>query len=76
MPLSISRKVGESFMVGDDITITVTRVEGGKARFDVIAPRSVEVYREEVYRRIQAERAADRGAKDYVAGRFQRRGSD
>lgn len=72
MPLSIGRKIGQSFMIGDDIVVTVTKIHGGQVRMDVTAPRDIEVYREEVYRRIQIER----GAKDYVAGHFQRRGHD
>lgn len=73
MPLRIGRKIGQSFMIGDDIVVTVTRVQkSGLVWVDVKAPRNIEVQREEIYRRIQIER----GAKDYAAGHFQRRGND
>ncbi len=51
--LILTRRVGESLMVGDDITITVLGVKGNQVRIGVNAPRDVAVHREEIYERIQ-----------------------
>jgi len=54
--LILTRRVGETLMIGDDITVTVLAVKGSQVRLGVEAPREVEVHREEVYRRIQDEK--------------------
>ncbi len=51
--LILPRRVGESLMVGDDITVTVLGVKGNQVRIGVNAPRDVAVHREEIYNRIQ-----------------------
>lgn len=53
--LVLTRKVGESIRIGDDIEIVVTAVDQNKVRIGVKSPRSIPVYREELYRRIQME---------------------
>jgi carbon storage regulator len=54
--LILTRRVGETLMIGDDVTVTVLGVKGGQVRIGVDAPDSVSVHREEIYKRIQKER--------------------
>lgn len=51
--LVLTRRPGESLMVGDDVVITVLDVRGDVVRVGIKAPRSVQVHREEVYRELQ-----------------------
>ena len=53
--LILTRRVGESVMIGDDITVTVLGVKGNQVRLGVNAPRDVSVHREEIYERIRNE---------------------
>lgn len=53
--LILTRRVGETLMVGDDITVTVLGVKGNQVRIGVNAPRDVAVHREEIYERIKHE---------------------
>ncbi|HCE9181728.1 TPA: carbon storage regulator CsrA [Pseudomonas aeruginosa] len=54
--LILSRRVGETLMVGDDVTVTVLGVKGNQVRIGVNAPKEVAVHREEIYQRIQKEK--------------------
>jgi len=53
--LILSRRVGESVLIGEDISITVLRVKGNQVRLGVNAPKSIAVQREEVSERIKPE---------------------
>lgn len=53
--LILTRRVGETLMVGDDVTVTVLGVKGNQVRIGVNAPKDVSVHREEIYLRIQEE---------------------
>jgi carbon storage regulator len=53
--LVLSRKLGDSIVIGDCISITVTRITGGRVRLGITAPKHITVYRGEVYRRIGTE---------------------
>ncbi|EIU7197141.1 carbon storage regulator CsrA [Pseudomonas aeruginosa] len=54
--LILARRVGETLMVGDDVTVTVLGVKGNQVRIGVNAPKEVAVHREEIYQRIQKEK--------------------
>jgi carbon storage regulator len=53
--LILTRRVGETLMVGDEVTVTVLGVKGNQVRIGVNAPRDVAVHREEIYERIKRE---------------------
>ena len=55
--LILTRRVGETVMIGEDIAITVLRVKGNQVRLGVDAPKTVSVQREEIYQRMQGEGA-------------------
>ena len=53
--LILTRRVGETIMVGDEVQVTVLGVKGNQIRIGVNAPQEIAVHREEIYNRIQAE---------------------
>ncbi len=54
--LILTRRIGETIVIGDDVRITVLGVKGSQVRLGVDAPKSVAVHREEIYERIQQEK--------------------
>lgn len=67
--LILTRRVGETVMIGDEVTITVLGVKGNQVRVGINAPKSVAVHREEIYERIKREQqgAAPKQATETVA---------
>lgn len=66
--LILTRRVGETFIIGDDIRITVCSVRNGQVRIGIEAPKNVSIHRKEVYERIQREEEASGAEKGKVSG--------
>jgi carbon storage regulator len=57
--LILTRRVGETLVIGDDVTVTVLGVRGNQVRLGVNAPKDIAVHREEIYQRIQNEKSGE-----------------
>ena len=62
--LILTRRVGESLMIGDEVNVTVLGIRGNQVRIGVDAPKHVAVHREEIYDRIQQEKTDDGSSSD------------
>jgi len=65
--LILTRRVGETLMIGDEVTVTVLGVKGNQVRIGVHAPKTVSVHREEIYERIRAEQGSEGSEFDQPA---------
>jgi carbon storage regulator len=68
--LILTRRVGETVMIGDEVTITVLGVKGNQVRVGINAPKSVAVHREEIYERIKREQHGGEGDKSKHTAEF------
>jgi len=59
--LILTRRVGETVMIGNDVTVTVLGVKGNQVRIGINAPKTVAVHREEIYERIKREQQGQQG---------------
>lgn len=66
--LILTRRVGETLMIGDDVTVTVLGVKGNQVRIGVNAPKDVSVHREEIYERIKKEQQQGLAGGEKQAG--------
>ncbi|MEM7026826.1 MAG: carbon storage regulator CsrA [Pseudomonadota bacterium] len=62
--LILTRRVGESLMIGDEVNVTVLGIRGNQVRIGVNAPKDVAVHREEIYDRIQKEQSGEQAAEE------------
>jgi len=57
--LILTRRVGETVMIGNEVTVTVLGVKGNQVRIGINAPKNVAVHREEIYERIKREQQGE-----------------
>lgn len=60
--LILTRRMGETLIIGDDVNVTVLGIKGNQVRLGINAPKDVSVHREEIYLRIQQEKTGEPGS--------------
>jgi carbon storage regulator len=66
--LILTRRVGETLMIGDQVTVTVLGVKGNQVRIGINAPKDLAVHREEIYQRIRREQEGQKDGPDAAVG--------
>jgi carbon storage regulator len=66
--LILTRRVGETVMIGNEVTVTVLGVKGNQVRIGINAPKNVAVHREEIYERIKREQQGGGGNNEHDNG--------
>jgi carbon storage regulator len=66
--LQLTRKPGETIVIGDDVRVHIIQIAGGAVRVGIDAPRSVPIYREEIWEAVRAENEAASRASDLPPG--------
>ncbi|AVP97819.1 carbon storage regulator [Ahniella affigens] len=62
--LILTRRVGETLMIGDQVTVTVLGVKGNQVRIGINAPKELAVHREEIFQRIRKEQEGGEATPD------------
>jgi carbon storage regulator len=68
--LILTRRVGETVMIGNDVTVTVLGVKGNQVRVGINAPKNVAVHREEIYERIKREQQGEQDGESQSSAEF------